>query len=100
MEEIKIHFGEDGRGTVKIYGAGEELGEMELAVAGADLTVYHTEVAPKAEGKGLAKQMLDTVVEHARTNNLKIIPLCQYVHAQFKRHKSEYADVWGADETG
>jgi predicted GNAT family acetyltransferase len=38
------------------------------------------------------------MVEHARKNKLKVIPLCTYVHVQFKRHPDEYADVWNRDE--
>ncbi len=73
---------------------GEQVGEMVIRINGNNLTVYHTEVAPKAEGKGYAKKLLQAMVDHARTHHLKVIPLCPYVHAQFKRHPEEYADVW------
>jgi hypothetical protein len=67
---------------------------MVVSISGKNLTVYHTEVSAKAEGKGFAKKMLNAMVEHARKNSLKVIPLCPYVHAQFKRHPDEYADIW------
>jgi predicted GNAT family acetyltransferase len=75
----------------------ERIGEMLISISGKEMTVYHTEVVPKAEGKGLAKQMLNEMVAYARKNNLKVIALCPYVHAQFTRHPDEYADVWKKD---
>ena len=71
-----------------------QIGEMEVSVSGNSLVVYHTEVDPAAEGKGIAKQMLATMVDYARKNDLKVTPLCPYVHAQFKRRADEYSDVW------
>ncbi|RYG04616.1 MAG: N-acetyltransferase, partial [Chitinophagaceae bacterium] len=47
-------------------------------------------------GKGLAKELLNTMVAYARANRLKVVPLCPYVHAQFKRHPEDFADVWSA----
>lgn len=93
MEEIKLQLNEQGQGAFYITDGAEKLGEMTISISGKDLTVYHTEVAAKAEGRGLAKKMLSALVNHARQNNLKVIPLCPYVHAQFKRHPEEYADI-------
>jgi predicted GNAT family acetyltransferase len=31
---------------------------------------------------------------YARGHHLKVIPLCPFVNAQFKRHPEEYADIW------
>jgi predicted GNAT family acetyltransferase len=94
MEKIKLVLDEKGHGHFFIMEGDEQLGEMEVKISGSEMTVYHTEVSEKAEGKGYAKKLLNEMVEHARANNLKVIPLCPYVHAQFKRHKEEYADVW------
>ena len=74
------------------------MGEMVVSVMDDNLTVYHTEVAPEAEGKGLAKKMLQAMVDYSRENHLKVIPLCPYVHAQFKRHPDEYTDLWQVTE--
>lgn len=94
MEEIKLNIDENSFGHFYIYDGEEELGEMEVKISDNDLTVYHTEVQPKAEGKGLAKKLLEALVDHARKNALQVIPLCSYVHLQFKRHPDDYADVW------
>jgi len=47
--------------------------------------------------RGFAKLLLDQLVSYARENDLKIIPLCVYVNAQFRRHPAEYEDVWSKD---
>jgi predicted GNAT family acetyltransferase len=97
MEDVKLNVNEKGHGAFLIMDGAEQLGEMVVSIAGENLTVYHTEVATQAEGKGVAKKMLTAMVEHARKNNLKVIPLCPYVHAQFKRHPGDYADVWNRE---
>lgn len=94
MDEVKLTLNEKGHGAFYIMNGQERIGEMDISIQGDSLTVYHTEVMPEAEGKGLAKQMLQTMVDHARKNKLQVIPLCPYVQAQFKRHPEEYADIW------
>lgn len=91
--EVTLNLNDDGKGKFTVMDNNEQLGEMIVKVTNHDLTVYHTEVEPKAEGKGLAKKMLTEMVSYARRNSLKVIPVCEYVKAQFNRHPEEYADV-------
>jgi predicted GNAT family acetyltransferase len=98
MGEVKLVLNDKGEGAFYLIDGEEQIGEMVVSIDGSNMTVHHTEVAAKAEGKGLAKKLLTAMVEHARKNKLKVIPLCTYVHVQFKRHPDEYADVWNRDE--
>jgi len=91
---VNLELNEKGRGKFFIAENGEQLGEMEVAITGKNLIAYHTEVQPKAEGKGYAKQLLGAMVDHARAHHLKVIALCPYVNAQFRRHEAEYDDIW------
>lgn len=94
MEEIQLKLNEKNHGGFYIVDGEEKLGEMEISIAGDKLTVYHTEVSPKLEGKGFAKKLLAAMIDYARKSDLKVIPLCPFVNAQFKRHPDEYADIW------
>ena len=94
METIELRLDKNGYGGFYAMEGADQLGEMELSIAGDELTVYHTEVFPNGEGKGLGKKLLAAMTDHARKNALKVIPLCPFVHAQFKRHPDEYADIW------
>ena len=94
MGAVQLKWDTGGKGFFEIEENGKRLGEMEVSVSGNRLTVYHTEVAPEAEGKGLAIKMLESMVAYAREQHLKVIPLCPYVHAQFKRNPDAYADIW------
>jgi hypothetical protein len=93
-DNVTLQLNEAQRGAFLIKDGNALLGEIVVSITGNELTAYHTEVSPEAEGKGLAKKMLAAMVDHARKNGLKVIPLCPYVHAQFKRHPEDYADVW------
>lgn len=94
MSEIQLELDSRGRGAFYIEDDQVKVGEMVVAVSETALTVYHTEVDPEMEGKGYAKRMFDKMVSYAREKKIQVIPLCEYVHVQFKRHPDEYADVW------
>jgi uncharacterized protein len=94
MITVKLELDEQKQGAFNLYEDDKKAGEMVVNVDSVDITVYHTEVLPEYEGKGYAKLLLDALVAEARKTDKKIIPLCPYVHAQFKRHPQEYEDVW------
>ena len=94
MEEVKYKVDKNGDGAFIILDGLEQVGEMVTGLSGNNLTVYHTEVSPQATGKGLARKLLAAMVAYARDNGYKVIPICPFVHAQFKRHPEEYADIW------
>ncbi len=94
MSEVKFKLDNSRRGAFYAEDNRKQVGEMVIGLSESALTVYHTEVDPEMEGKGLAKQMLDAMVAYARKEQLQVVPLCEYVHAQFRRHPDEFADVW------
>jgi predicted GNAT family acetyltransferase len=46
------------------------------------------------EGRGFAGLLLERLVNYAKESGLKIVPLCPYVNAQFRRHPEKYAEIW------
>ncbi len=94
MYEIELILDENGKGAFKLTEGGEAIGEMVIGILGTSMRVYHTEVDPAYEGKGLAKKLLEAMTTYARENHLKVTPLCEYVHAQFKRHPDQFEDIW------
>lgn len=97
MENVTLELNEKGHGAFVLKDGEEKLGEMVVGITGNEMTVYHTEVEPKGEGKGLSKLMLNAMTAHAREKHLKVKALCSYVAAQFKRHPADYADIWKKD---
>jgi len=94
MQEIKFEINKTGRGAFFFEEGGKRMGEMIISISDKILTVYHTEVLPEMEGKGLAPKLVEAMVDHARTHQLKIIPLCPYVSSAFKKNPEKYRDVW------
>jgi predicted GNAT family acetyltransferase len=94
MSEVKLKLDNRNRGAFYLEEEGKQFGEMVIGISETTLTVYHTEVEPELEGKGLAKQMFDAMVDYARKENLQVLPLCEYVHLQFRRHPDQFEDIW------
>ena len=94
MADIKLELDEKNHGSFNLYENNAKIGEMVVGIKNEVLTVYHTEVDEEQSGKGYAKLLLDAMTTYARKNGLKVRPLCAYVHAQFKKHPNEYADIW------
>ena len=72
---------------------GEKLGLMTYSYAGPDkIIIYHTEVDESLKGQVVGYKLVEASVEFARENNLKIMPLCPFANAVFRK-RSEYNDV-------
>jgi hypothetical protein len=94
MEEITLKLDDTGKGAFVIERNNKRIAEMVIAVQNGNLTVYHTEVADELKGQGIATALLSQMTAYARAKKLKVIPLCPYVLAQFKRRPDAYADIW------
>jgi uncharacterized protein len=91
---VKFEQQEHGKAVFKAYDDQAVIGSMYVNISGNTLRAIHTEVDPAHEGKGVAHQLLESMVAHARENKLHVIPLCPFVLAQFRRHPEQYADLW------
>jgi len=56
------------------------------------IVIDHTFVSVELRGKAIAGRLLNEVVNFAKENDLKIIPLCSYAVKKMTRN-DEYADV-------
>ena len=56
------------------------------------LTITYVESPVALRGTGVAGRLMQGVLEQARAEGLKVVPVCGYAVAYMKRHP-EYADV-------
>jgi len=56
------------------------------------IRINHTEVDERHRGKGLAHQLYRAMVQFARENQRKVVPVCPFVVAMFKQNPAD-ADV-------
>ena len=81
------------KGLFYVENNGNIMAEMVYSMPSAEkMIIEHTEVSEELKGQNVGYQLVHTAVEYARTHNIKIIPLCPFAHAVFKK-KPEYADV-------
>jgi predicted GNAT family acetyltransferase len=82
-----------GNGKFYVEVNGEILAEMEYTMPAKDkMIIAHTEVDTTLAGKGVGVQLLNALVDYARTENVKVIPLCPFAKAIFER-RTEFKDV-------
>jgi uncharacterized protein len=48
--------------------------------------IPHVEADPPLHGTGAAGRLMQEIVDHARAQQLVIVPRCSYARAWFKRH--------------
>ncbi len=60
--------------------------------SGDTLVIPHVEAAPALRGTGAAGRLMQGLMEHARAEGVKILPLCGYAAAWIRRHP-EFHDL-------
>ena len=88
MTEIH-HDAANRRFTVEVDG---HSGYVEYELHGGTMAITHTIVPAAIGGRGLAGQLVQVAVEHARAEGLKVAPHCSYADAWMRKHP-EYEDL-------
>ncbi|RAI83715.1 GNAT family N-acetyltransferase [Algoriphagus yeomjeoni] len=94
MSEIKIEHENDGRrGSFFIQEGAKRFAEMVYVMAGPKkMIIEHTEVDDSLQGQGIGLKLLKELVDYVRKEEIKVIPLCPFAKAMFKK-KEELKDV-------
>lgn len=79
-----------GRYVTVVDGIEAELTYSKMGTTG--VIADHTGVPRELEGRGVGKALVLALIDDARANGFKIMPLCPFVRAQYARHP-EWADL-------
>ncbi|MBE7184809.1 MAG: N-acetyltransferase [Methylobacterium mesophilicum] len=82
-----------GRGRYRMAAGSGQWAELTYGRGPAgEMVIDHTFVPPLARGMGLAETLTRRAVADAKAEGRKVVPLCAYVAAQFRRHP-EWRDL-------
>ena len=59
---------------------------LDYQLSGGRVVFTHTGVPPALQGQGLAARLVEAGLHWARTQGLKVVPACSYVHVYIQRH--------------
>ena len=87
-DEIVVQREENGGvGRYVVYLPGGAEAEMTYHRTKPDtIAIDHTGVPPEFRNLGIALKLVETGIADAQREGNKIVPLCSYVAAQFRRH--------------
>ncbi|MDO5631159.1 MAG: GNAT family N-acetyltransferase [Paracoccus sp. (in: a-proteobacteria)] len=89
----ETHAEDTGRYVARIAGIDGE-GELTFTPAGPGIiSANHTGVPEAMGGRGVARAMLDVLMQDARSQGFRVIPRCSFVARQAARHP-EWADLF------
>ena len=83
---------EQDRNRSAAYINGDQIGECEFSVSENVWMITHTGVRSEYGGRKKKKKLVLKVIESARTNNAKIVPICSYAE-KLMSGKEEFKDV-------
>lgn len=87
------HKQEESKGAFFVEKDKRILAELTYTLPSANVMIIdHTEVSEELRGQNVGYQLVHAAVEYARKQKIKIIPLCPFANAVFKK-KPEFADV-------
>ena len=93
IERDDIGLEETGSKGRYVFRSGGDEAEMTFSKAGEGLVIIdHTEVPAAFRGQGVGQTLVARAVADFRAQGKKVLPLCPFAAAQFRRHP-EWADL-------
>ena len=87
---IEVRFEED-KNRSAIYDGNNEIGECTFSKSDTIWIIDHTSVLPAYNGQGLARKLVDAVVDAARERGMKVAATCSYAVKVLK--EEQYKEI-------
>jgi len=71
------------------------VGFLEYIVKHGRIALVHTEVPPEYEGQGVGSALVRHALDDARSRELRVIAICEYVQGYLARHPGDEDIVVG-----
>ena len=86
---IEIEHNKEKKGYFTALDDDKTAGSIYYTMAGESRMILdHTEVNNDYRGQGIGKKVLMHIVDYARQNKIKIIPLCPFAKSVFNKTES------------
>ena len=86
MSHTIHHQERDAKGAFYITHDGQRLAEMTYSRTNATMIIIdHTDVDDSLRGDGVGRQLLNALVDWARSTGTKVLPLCPFAKSQFDK---------------
>ena len=63
-----------------------QLSKLEYIQDGKNFVIMHVGVHPELRNQGIAAKIVQTGLEYAKQNSLRVIPMCSYAAAYIRRN--------------
>jgi predicted GNAT family acetyltransferase len=77
----------------EVYADGELAGFAQYRLSGDRITMFHTEIDPAHEGRGLGGDLARAALADVRARGLELVPLCPFIAGFIRSHPDEYLDL-------
>lgn len=84
---------EKDKARAAAYDGKENIGESTYSASEKIWIIDHTFVEEKYQGQDIGRMLVDKIVEEAKQEGVKIIPLCPYALSLFRKDE-KYKDIW------
>lgn len=89
MEPTFKQSEENSKGLIEMFFGEDCVARMTFSrMDSSNVIIDHTAVDPKLEGTGAGKKIVEHLVEWARSNNQKVLPLCPFTKAVLAKNES------------
>ncbi|MBN2117571.1 MAG: N-acetyltransferase [Anaerolineales bacterium] len=90
LGELKVtHKETESRFEVRIN---DHLSKLDYMLNGKNFVITHVGVYPEFRGQGVAGKIMESSLEYARQNALRVIPMCSYA-AGYIRKNPRYLEL-------
>lgn len=89
-EEIEFqHRSGDTKGEFYLQRDGTTKAKITYSKLGTkQIIIDHTEVSDELKGENIGRKLVEHAIDYARTNELKVIPLCPFAKSIIQRDES------------